>query len=68
MMNSSLVMYDEDFRRVLSVIQRLVRDANAKGIYVVDKSGEVVAVRVGFLRWDTPEARALIRALVEDGF
>lgn len=31
--------------------------------YVVDKGGMIVAVRVGFLHWDTPEARALITAL-----
>ena len=34
--------------------------------YLVDKGGMIVAVRVGFLHWDTPEARALITALKED--
>ena len=38
-----LVMYDEDHRRVLAVIQRLVREANAKGIFVVDKNGQLIA-------------------------
>jgi predicted regulator of Ras-like GTPase activity (Roadblock/LC7/MglB family) len=36
-------MYDEDYRKILAVIQRLVRDANAKGIFVVDKNGQLIA-------------------------
>jgi len=42
MFDTQLVMGEEDFRRVVAVIQRLVRDANAKGIFVVDKSGQLV--------------------------
>ncbi len=34
--------------------------------YLVGKNGEIVAVRVGFLHWDTPEARALTTALMEE--
>ena len=34
--------------------------------YLVSKSGEILAMREGFLRWDTPEARALITALKND--
>ena len=43
MLQSSLVMYDEDFRKLLVVIQRLARDASAKGIFVVDKNGQLIA-------------------------
>ena len=43
MIDQQLVMYDEDHRRVLAVIQRLVREANAKGIFVVDKNGQLIA-------------------------
>ena len=42
MNDTQLVMYDEDFRRVLGVIQRLVKDANAKGIFVVDRNGQLI--------------------------
>jgi predicted regulator of Ras-like GTPase activity (Roadblock/LC7/MglB family) len=35
-------MYDEDYRRILQVIQRLVRDANAKGVFVVDRNGQLI--------------------------
>ena len=36
-------MYDEDYRKILAVMQRLVRDANAKGVFVVDKNGQLIA-------------------------
>lgn len=42
MMESQLVMQQEDFDQVLAVIQRLVRDANSKGVFVVDKAGQLV--------------------------
>ena len=42
MNDTQLVMYDEDFRKVLAVIQKLVRDANAKGIFVVDRNGQLI--------------------------
>jgi thiol-disulfide isomerase/thioredoxin len=34
--------------------------------YVVNKSGRILAVREGFLHWDTPETRALISAIKQD--
>ncbi len=43
MLDAQLVLYDEDHRRVLAVIEKLVRDANAKGIFLVDKSGQLIA-------------------------
>jgi len=43
MMDTQLVMYEEDHRRILGVIGRLVRDANAKGVFVVDKNGQLIA-------------------------
>ena len=42
MRETQLVMYDEDYRKILAVIQKLVRDANAKGIYVVDRNGQLI--------------------------
>jgi predicted regulator of Ras-like GTPase activity (Roadblock/LC7/MglB family) len=42
MRDTQLVMYDEDFRQILAVIQRLVQDANAKGIFVVDRNGQLI--------------------------
>ncbi len=36
--------------------------------YLVSKTGEILAVRKGFLHWDTAEARALLTALMDDEF
>ncbi len=43
MFDSQLVMLEDDFRKILAVSERLVRDANAKGIFVVDKAGQLIA-------------------------
>jgi len=43
MHDARFVMYDEDFRRVAAVCERLVRDANAKGVFVVDRNGQLIA-------------------------
>jgi predicted regulator of Ras-like GTPase activity (Roadblock/LC7/MglB family) len=43
MMDSQLVLYEEDHRKILTVIGRLVREANAKGVFVVDKNGQLIA-------------------------
>ncbi len=43
MFDSQLVMLEEDFRRITAVSERLVRDANSKGVFVVDKAGQLVA-------------------------
>ena len=43
MFDTQLVMLDEDHQKIIGVIGRLCKDANAKGIFVVDKSGQLVA-------------------------
>jgi len=43
MFDSQLVMLEEDFRRIAAVCERLVRDANSKGVFVVDKAGQLIA-------------------------
>jgi len=42
MRDTQLVMYDEDFRRIAAACERLVRDANAKGVFVVDRNGQLI--------------------------
>jgi predicted regulator of Ras-like GTPase activity (Roadblock/LC7/MglB family) len=42
MLESQLVMREDDFERIQSVIQRLTKDANAKGVFVVDKAGQLI--------------------------
>ncbi|MBE0504625.1 MAG: roadblock/LC7 domain-containing protein [Desulfuromonadales bacterium] len=40
---SSFVMYDEEFKRINLVIEKLLRDANAKVIFLVDKNGQLIS-------------------------
>jgi predicted regulator of Ras-like GTPase activity (Roadblock/LC7/MglB family) len=42
MLQSQLVMREDDFTKIQTVIERLTRDANAKGIYIVDKAGQLI--------------------------
>ena len=43
MRDSQLVLYDDDYRKILAVAQLLVRDANAKGVFIVDRNGQLIA-------------------------
>ncbi len=43
MHDTQLVMYDEDFRKVLAVTQQLGKDDNAKGLFDVDRNGQMIA-------------------------
>jgi predicted regulator of Ras-like GTPase activity (Roadblock/LC7/MglB family) len=43
MRDSQLVLYDEDYRKIVAVGQMLVRDANAKGVFIVDRNGQLIA-------------------------
>lgn len=40
---SSLVMYDEEYQKILALIERLLRESNAKVIFLVDKDGQLIA-------------------------
>lgn len=42
MLQNQLVMREADFKKIQAVIERLTRDANAKGIYIVDKAGQLI--------------------------
>ena len=42
-MESSLVMYEEEFDRITHLLQRLRVDASAKIVFLVDKNGQQIA-------------------------
>ncbi len=42
-MNPGLVMYDEEFRKISGICERLTRDASAKVVFLVDKNGQLIA-------------------------
>jgi len=41
--SSTFVMYDEEAQRISVVIDKLLREANAKVIFLVDKNGQLIA-------------------------
>ena len=43
MVNPQMVMYEEEFTQIQSVVDRLVREANAKVVFIVDKNGQLIA-------------------------
>jgi predicted regulator of Ras-like GTPase activity (Roadblock/LC7/MglB family) len=40
---SSLVMYDEEYKQIISHSEKLVREANAKAVFLVDRNGQLIA-------------------------
>jgi hypothetical protein len=43
MVNPQMVMYEEEFNQIQNVVDRLVKDANAKVVFIVDKNGQLIA-------------------------
>jgi len=42
-MVSQMVMYDEEYRRITAVCEKLCREANARVVFVIDKNGQLIA-------------------------
>ncbi len=40
---SSFIMYDEEFKRIQAVLEKLLRESNSKAIFLVDKNGQLIA-------------------------
>ena len=58
-MNSGLVMYDEEFRVIAGICDRLTRDANAKVVFLVDKNGQLIASSGAAQNLDTTSLASL---------
>ncbi len=56
---SSFVMYDEEFKRINVVIEKLLREANAKVIFLVDKNGQLISGVGETERFDTTSLASL---------
>jgi predicted regulator of Ras-like GTPase activity (Roadblock/LC7/MglB family) len=59
MFDTQLVMLEDDYQKVSVVIERLVRDANSKGVFLVDKSGQLVAEAGDMVGIDTTSLASL---------
>ena len=56
---SSLVMYDEEYQRILALLEKLLRESNAKVIFLVDKNGQLIAAAGETANLDTTSLASL---------
>jgi predicted regulator of Ras-like GTPase activity (Roadblock/LC7/MglB family) len=43
MANPQMVMYEEEFNQIQTITDRLVREANAQVVFIIDKNGQLIA-------------------------
>jgi len=63
-MDTQMVMYEEDHKKILVVIGRLVREANAKGVFVVDRNGQLLAEAGEVRGIDTTSLASLVAGTI----
>ena len=56
---SSLVMYDEEYQRILLLLEKLLREANSKVIFLIDKNGQLIAATGETANLDTTSLASL---------
>ena len=54
-----LIMYEEESQQISNVLERLVRDSNAKTIFLVDKNGQLISSAGDIARIDTTSLASL---------
>jgi predicted regulator of Ras-like GTPase activity (Roadblock/LC7/MglB family) len=54
-----LVMYEQEYHQILEVLERLVREANAKVVFLVDKDGQLIANAGQVAEMDTTSLASL---------
>ncbi len=59
MANPLLVMYDEEFKQINGVLDKLLREANSKVIFLVDKNGQLISGVGETERFDTTSLASL---------
>lgn len=59
MSNPQLIMYDEEFKQINVVLEKLLREANAKVIFLVDKNGQLITGCGETERFDTTSLASL---------
>ena len=59
MSNQQMVMYEEEFQEINIVIERLLQEANAKVIFLVDKNGQLISGVGETERFDTTSLASL---------
>jgi len=58
-MSQDLVLYDEEFQKIRQALQRLLEDASAKLVFLVDKNGQQIAAVGDMSSLDTTSLASL---------
>jgi predicted regulator of Ras-like GTPase activity (Roadblock/LC7/MglB family) len=56
---SSLVMYDEEYQRIISHSDKLLRESNDKAVFLVDRNGQLIAATGDTEHLDTTSLASL---------
>ena len=64
MVNPQMVMYEEEFNQIQSVVDHLVKSANAKSVFIVDKNGQLIAASGETDNLDTTSLASLIAGTI----
>ena len=59
MSNPQMIMYDEEFKVINTIIEKLLREANAKVIFLVDKNGQLISGVGEVEKFDTTSLASL---------
>ncbi len=59
MVNPRMVMYEEEFNQIQNVVDRLVKDANANVVFIVDRNGQLIAASGDVDNLDTTSLASL---------
>lgn len=56
---ASLVMYEEEYQRALTLLDKLIRESNSKVVFLVDKDGQLIAASGETANLDTTSLASL---------
>jgi predicted regulator of Ras-like GTPase activity (Roadblock/LC7/MglB family) len=59
MSNPQMVMYEEEFNQIQAVVDQLVRSANARSVFIIDKNGQLIAASGEVEQLDTTSLASL---------
>jgi len=59
MVNPQMVLYEEEFNQIQGVVDRMVKDANAKVVFIVDKNGQLIVASGDVDNLDTTSLASL---------
>src|SRR5262245_14336070 len=59
MADDTMVMYEEEFRQIQSIVDALVKASNAGVVFIIDKSGQLIAAAGDSEQIDTTSLASL---------